>query len=219
MTITVKSVYKCKSLLKWPATGESSVLLRRLIEWRQFILQWRGSPVSPTYCWSHIQHVITYTRVTLEDSQEALIISLNRSPVVLLEKAFVANSMGQVLHLTTLHGWLPGSPYDIDLKDARTRRSFRFLGRWKVMSAGVGSALHNRSETWKMDRCCFILKPKDSKREWYLTTKGVRADFSCFCLDHKDAFLDVSSRSLIFLSNSCSLYPLLKDIAWGLKYS
>ena len=94
MTIIVISACECKSLLKWAAMGETSVLLCKMSEWWLFILQWKGRPVSPTYCWPHLLHVIRY--IILEDLQEALIITLNCSPVVWLNKASVANSIGQV---------------------------------------------------------------------------------------------------------------------------
>ena len=148
MTIMVTPACECELLLKWAATGKSSVLLSKISERCPFILQWRGCPVPPTYCWPHLLHVIRH--ITLEDLHKAVIITLNRSPVVWLEKASVANSMGQVLHLAAPHSWLPASSRDTVVKDAHTRRSFRFF-RWrKAMKGGAGYALPNRSETWRI---------------------------------------------------------------------
>ena len=82
-----------------------------------------------------------------------------------LELLFVANSIGQVLHLQSVaapHDWLPGSSCDVDIKNARTNRSFRFFGRWKAMRGGVENAFCNRSETWRIDRCCLVVKRKEA---------------------------------------------------------
>ena len=126
-------------------------------------------PISSTYCWPQLLHIIRY--ITLVDLH---------SPVVSLEKASVANSMGQVLHLATSHGWLPATSCDVDIKDAQSRRSFRFFGRQKAMRGGVGNVLHNCSKTWRINRCCLVVQCKDGKRVWYITTKGVQADFPGF---------------------------------------
>ena len=74
MTIVVIPACECKSPLKWAAMGETSVFLCRISERWLFILQWRGHPISPTYCWPHLLHVIRH--IALEDLQEVLIITL-----------------------------------------------------------------------------------------------------------------------------------------------
>ena len=188
---------------------ETSVLLCKMSERWSFTLQWRGHPVSSTYCWPHLLHIIRYS--TLEDLQEALIITLNCSPVVWLEKAFVAKNIEQVLHLAAPHGWLPGSSCDVDVKDAHTRRSFEFFGQWKVMRDGVGNTLRSCYETWRIDWCCLIVEQKDGKWRWYVhvTTKGVRAGFSWLRLDRRHTSLGVPNTHLMSLSSSCSLCRVL----------
>ena len=82
----------------------------------------------------------------LEDLQEAFVFTLNLSPVMELENSSVANNIGHVLHLEAPHGRLPGGSYEMDVRVARTRISFRFFGRRKAISGGEGNALRSRSE-------------------------------------------------------------------------
>ena len=201
ITITAMSVCECASLLKCAATGESSVL-RCAMSWRwPFILRCKAWPVSPTYCWPHLLHIIKY--IILEDLQEAVIVTLNCSPVVWLENSSVASSIGQVLHLVAPHGRLPGALFGVDVKFALTRISLKFFGRRKAISDGNGNAFRNRSEAWRMGRCCLVVSPKDGRTGWYVTTKGVRAVLTWSGFGHKHASLGVSSARWISNFNCC----------------
>ena len=48
----------CRPLLKCDDTGDSSVLLCAMSNRPPLTLRWNGWPVSPTYCWPHLLHVI-----------------------------------------------------------------------------------------------------------------------------------------------------------------
>ena len=48
----------------------------------------------------------------------------------------MANSIGQVLHLAAVQGRLPGSSCEVDVREARTRRSLRFLRHHKAIRGG-----------------------------------------------------------------------------------
>ena len=132
---TVMSAWEQVPLLKLSATGDSLVLRCTMLYLWLLIQQCNGCPISPMYCWPHLPHLIKY--ITLEDLQEALTVTLNHSPVVWLKNSSIASSIRQVLHLATPHGWLPGSLQEADASEARTRRSLKFLGRWKEISGGI----------------------------------------------------------------------------------
>ena len=85
---------------------------------------------------------------TLEDLQEAAVVTQNCSPVVWLENTSVANSIGQVFYLVALHSLLPGTSHEPVVKLARTRTSLRFLRWWQTIRGGKGNAPHSHSEVW-----------------------------------------------------------------------
>ena len=59
----------------------------------------------------------------------------------------MADSIGQVLHLTASQGRMPGSSYEVDVREAQTRRSLRFFMHQKVIRGAHENALRSRSET------------------------------------------------------------------------
>ena len=73
MTITAMSACEFASLLKCAARRDSSVLWCVMWNQWQWILPWRGCPVSPTYCWPHLLHIIRYI-LWLENSSVAIIV-------------------------------------------------------------------------------------------------------------------------------------------------
>ena len=70
-------------------------------------------------------------------------VTLNCSPVIWLENTSVVNSIWQVLHLGALHRRLPGFSYEVDVKEAWTRRSFGFFKRRKAIRGGNENVLHS----------------------------------------------------------------------------
>ena len=48
----------------------------------------------------------------------------------------MANSIGQVLHIATSHGQLPGASREADVKFAPTGKSLKFLRCQKAISSG-----------------------------------------------------------------------------------
>ena len=102
ITMTDMSARVYRPQLKCDDTGDSSVLLCTMSNLWPITLRWNGWSVSPTYCWPHLLHVIKY--ITLEDLQEAQILTLKDFPFVWLENSSEVTSMGQVLHLGAPQG-------------------------------------------------------------------------------------------------------------------
>ena len=60
ITMTDMSARVLRLLLKYSDTGDSSVLQCWMSNQWPLTLRWSGWPVSPTYCWTHLQHIIKY---------------------------------------------------------------------------------------------------------------------------------------------------------------
>ena len=119
--------------------------------------------------------------MTLEDLQEARNFTLKTFPVVWLENS------SKLLHLDAPHGWLPGDSREVAVRVARTRRSLKFLGQRKAISSGCSKVLRNRSQAWRLGRWCLVVRRKDGKIGSYVTTKGIRAGFSWFDFNCRQA--------------------------------
>ena len=119
MIMTDKSASVWPSLVKWAATGDSSMRLWAMLKRWLLIREWRGCPVSPTYWRPHLLHCIK--QITLDVLQEARSFNLKCSPVTLLDNMSVVTSMGQVLHLA-LKRKLPGGSLIFGVTSARTNR-------------------------------------------------------------------------------------------------
>ena len=157
MAITVMSAWECSSMLKCAATGESSVLLCVMSKWWPLILQWKGCPVLPTYCWPHLLHVIKYYTGGLAGGPY---FHFKLLPSRMAGEHIRGRQYrtGFTLTCSSPHGQLPGSSYEVDVKEARTRRSLRFFRRWKAIRGGDKNALRSRSETWRMEWCWLVVQ-------------------------------------------------------------
>ena len=164
ITMTNMSARVCGPLLKCNDTGDSSVVLCAMSNQWLLTLRWNDWPVSRTYCWPHLLHVIKY--ITLEHLQGAWILTLKDFPAVWLENSSEVTSMGRVLHLGAPQGYLPGGLRGIDVRATRTRKSFRFLGWRKAISGGSRNASHVCSETWRIGRCLLVVEWRDGKKGW-----------------------------------------------------
>ena len=111
--------------LKCAATG-FSVFHSLTSEGWQLIRSCSACSVSPTYCWPHLSHWMTYT--TLVDLHVAGVLTLWVVPVLWFMMVSVVSSMGQVLQPRPPHGLVPGCCFFLGVTSALTSRSRRFLG-------------------------------------------------------------------------------------------
>ena len=82
--------------------------------------------------------------------------------------------MGQVLHLAAPHGRLPGSSYDIGVKDTHTS-PLKFCGQQKEMSVAAKKKHEGRKGViWHLNEG---MVEKDGRKEWYITTKVCKQTF------------------------------------------
>ena len=146
--MTNKSASVWPSLVKWAATGDSSMRIWAMLKRWRFIRERRGCPVSPTYWKPHLLHCINY--ITLNVLQEARSFSWKRSLVALLENVSVVTNMVQVLHLLASQRKLPWGSLILDVISTRTSRSRRFLRRRKAQMGKDGNAFWSQSESCRM---------------------------------------------------------------------
>ena len=76
-----------------------------------------------------------------------------------------------------LQGWLPGDPWVLAVRVARTKRSLKFLGRWKSINGRSENASRSRSKVWMVQRWHLVIEIKVGKIGWYVTTSS-NAHFS-----------------------------------------
>ena len=93
-----------------------------------------------------------------------------------LENTFMTNCIKQVLHIATLHGWLPGASHEANVKFVPTRKSLKFFRCQKLISSVSGNAFCSHSEAWRIGRCHLVVNPKDGKIHvvWYVTNISVQ---------------------------------------------
>ena len=121
ITHTDRSDSEWLALLKWAATGDSSILSWEMSNRWSFIILWSGCPDSPTYWRPHLLHFIRWTILLVLN--DACILMVNRSPVALLTNTLVVFSMGQVLQWPVLHKKLPGVSFLCNVKVVCTSNS------------------------------------------------------------------------------------------------
>ena len=92
----------------------------------------------------------------------------------------VVVNIGHVLQLAAPQGWLPGGSWLVTVRNACTKRPLKFLGWQKAINGGSGTALLSYYEVWRVERLSLVITWKGGKIGWYMyvTTSGIRADFS-----------------------------------------